>query len=288
MQAAASISYFGLFSLFPLAILTVAVYGLFIGGEEARERVIEFVLDRVPLEKIQGSRGIRDALSTVTSNSTAFGVVGIAVLVFSASALMAAIRGAFNAAWEVSEARPPLLGKLLDFLLVLGAGLVIALSMGLTFLSRLAVSAGGEVEDVLGVSAPSDVLLALAQLTPVLFSFAVFAFLYRVIPAADVRLSDVWPGALIAALGFELVKTGFSLYLRNFADYGAVYGSLATPVAFLVFVFLAANVMVLGAEAASEWREVRAGREDAREAEGPQLSFGEQVRGLVRGLVRRD
>ena len=288
MQAAASISYFGLFSLFPLAILTVAVYGLLIGGEEARERVIELVLDRVPLQKSQGSQDIREALSTVTSNATAFGVVGIATLLFSASGLMGAIRSAFNAAWGVTESRPPLLGKLLDILLVLGAGLVIVLSMGLTFLTRLAVSAGEGFKEMLGVSALSDVLLALAQLTPVLLSFAVFAFLYRVIPAVDTRLSDIWPGALIAALGFELVKTGFSVYMGNFANYGAVYGSLATPVAFLVFVFVAANVMVLGAEAASEWREVRSGRADAMEAEGPQLSFGEQVRGLVRGLVRRE
>lgn len=287
-QAAAAVSYFGLFSLFPLAILTVALYGLLIGGEEARERVIDFVLNNVPLEKIQGSREIRRALSTVTSKATAFGVVGVATLVFAASGLMGAIRGAFNAAWDVSDPRPPLRGKFLDIVLVLGAGLVIALSMGLTFLSRLAVSAGAELKEALGVSALPEVMVALAQLTPVLVSFAVFAFLYRVVPAADVRLSDVWPGALIAALGFEVTKTGFSLYLRNFADYGAVYGSLATVVAFLVFVFLAANVMVVGAEAASEWRGVRAGREDATEAAGPQLSFGERVRGFLRGLVRRE
>lgn len=287
-QAAASISYFGLFSLFPLAILTVAVYGLFLGDDEARERVIEFVLNRVPLEKIQGSRDIRNALSAVTSNATGFGLVGIVTLVFSASGLMGAVRGAFNAAWDVSDARPPLAGKLLDVLLVLGAGLVIALSMGLTFLGRLAVSAGAELKAVFGLSALPDVLLGLAQLTPVLVSFAVFAFLYRVVPAVDARLSDVWPGALIAALGFELIKTAFSVYLGNFADYGAVYGSLATAVAFLVFIFLAANVTVLGAEAASEWRGVRAGREDAREAASPQFSFGERVRGFVRGLVRRE
>ncbi len=61
-QAAASVSYFGLFSLFPLAILTVAVYGLLVGDEDARQRVIEFVLNTVPLEKIQGSRDIRQAL----------------------------------------------------------------------------------------------------------------------------------------------------------------------------------------------------------------------------------
>lgn len=289
-QAAAAVSYFAMFSLFPLAIITVAVYGLFLGGEEAREQVIDFVLDRVPLDEAQGSRGLRSALSAVTGNATAFGVVGIVGLVFSASGLMGAIRGALNAAWESSDPRPPLIGKLLDILLILGLGLVVALSLALTLASRLAVSVGDEVGQAFGPvgSALPRVLLALGQLTPVLVSFAVFAFLYRVIPAADVRIGDVWPGALVGALGFELVKTGFSLYLENFANYGAVYGSLATVVAFLVFVFLAANIMVLGAEAASEWPAVREGRVDAEEAAQRDVPLGERLSGFLRSLVRRE
>lgn len=290
LQTAASVSYFGLFSLFPLAILTVTVYGLFLGDAEARERVVGFVLDLVPLDRVEGSRDLREALTSVTRNATAFGIVGIGTLVFSASGLMGAIRGAVDAAWETSEERPFLSGKLLDILLVLGLGLVIALSIALTFLSRLAVSAGEEVERLLGLggSPLPPVLIALGQLTPVLVSFAVFAFLYRVLPAAEVRLRDVWPGALLAALGFELVKAGFSFYLENLARFGAVYGPLATAVALLVFVFLAANVMVLGAEAASEWRAVRNGEEDAGEESGPREPLRRRASRLARGLVRRD
>lgn len=289
-QAAAAVSYFAMFSLFPLTIITVAVYGFFLGGEEARQQVIDFVLDRVPLDEVQGSRDIRRALSAVTGNATAFGVVGIVGLVFSASGLMGAIRGALNAAWETSDVRPPLMGKLLDILLILGLGLVVALSLALTLLGRLAVSVGDDVGQAFGPvgSGLPRVLLALAQLIPVLVSFAVFAFLYRVVPAAEVRIRDVWPGALVAALGFELVKIAFSLYLASFADYGAVYGSLATVVAFLVFVFLAANVMVLGAEAASEWRAVRDGRVDAGEAARHEAPLGKRLRGLLRALVRRE
>lgn len=289
-QAAAAVSYFTIFSLFPLAIITVAVYGFFLGGEEARQQVIDFVLDRVPLQEAQGARDLRRALSAVTGNATAFGVVGIIGLVFSASGLMGAIRGALNAAWETSDARPPLIGKLLDILLVLGLGLVIALSLALTLIRRLVVSVGDEVGQAIGPvgSALPGVLAVLGQVTPVVVSFAVFAFLYRVVPAADVRTRDVWPGALVGALGFELVKIGFSLYLESFANYGAVYGSLATVVAFLVFVFLAANVMVLGAETASEWRAVREGRVDAEEAAERDVPLGERLSGFLRSLVRRE
>lgn len=289
-QLAASVSYFTLLALFPLAILTVAVFGLFLGGEEARERVIEVVLERVPLREEQGRRDLRDSLTTVTGSAAAFGAIGLAGLVFAASGLMGSIRSGLNRAWDASDPRPPLRGKVLDILLVLVVGVVIGLSLALTFLARLAVSVGDDVGDALGPvgSALPRLLLAVGQLTPVAVSFAVFAFLYRVVPSADVRLREAWPGALIAALGFELVKTGFSFYLENLADYGAVYGSLATVVAFLVFVFLAANVMVLGAEAASEWAAVRDGRQDAIEAASPDVPVGERLRGFARGLVRRD
>lgn len=289
-QAAAGVSYYGMFSLFPLAILVVAVFEVFLGGEEAREQVIEFVLDRVPLTEEQGADDLREALRAVTGNLATFGVVGVAGLAFAASGLMGALRSALNRAWDSSDSRPALVGKLVDLLLVLGTGLVVTLSLGLTFLTRLAASVGDELGEGLGEvgSAFPRLILALGQLTPVVLSFGVFAFLYRVLPACEVRLRDVWPGALIAALGFELAKIGFSVYLDNFADYGAIYGSLGAVVAFLVFLFIAANVFLLGAEAASEWAAVRSGEVDRREASEPDQPLRKRLGELARGLVRRD
>jgi uncharacterized BrkB/YihY/UPF0761 family membrane protein len=67
-----------------------------------------------------------------------------------------------------------------------------------------------------------------------------------------------------------------------------VHGSLAAVVAFLVFVSLAANVALLGAEAASEWRGIREGRVDAREAATEQAPIGKRLLGFARGLARRE
>ena len=58
--------------------------------------------------------------------------------------------------------------------------------------------------------------------------------------------------------GFEAAKLGFSAYLDHFARYDAVYASLGTVVAALVFVWLAGCVLLLAAEAASEWPRLRA------------------------------
>jgi membrane protein len=287
-QSAAAISYYALFSLFPLAILMVTGFSLVIGDEAARAQVIGLVLDNVPLREGQGRRQLEEVLTSVTENARGFGVVGALGLVFSASGVMGAIRHGLNRAWGVDDTRPVVQGKLVDILLVLGVGLLVALSFALTLAARLAVSLTGELEQALGSvgSAIPRLLLELGQVVPALVAFALFTALFRLLPATRTRLRDVWPGALVAALGYEATKTGFALYLEGFADYGAIYASLSAVVAFMVFVFITANLFLLGAEVAVQWPRARAGCLDDDDGEAAPLA--ERVRGALRGLfVRR-
>ncbi|MBW3653482.1 MAG: YihY/virulence factor BrkB family protein, partial [Actinobacteria bacterium] len=111
-QRAAAISYYSLLSLFPLAIVLVAVFGLVADDAAARQQVIEFVLDNVPLREDRGRADLEELLNSVTAASGGFGIFGVAGLLFAASAVMGAVRHALNAAWEVADPRPPLQGKL--------------------------------------------------------------------------------------------------------------------------------------------------------------------------------
>lgn len=267
LQRAAAISYFGLLSLFPLAIVFVAVFGFVVDDDAARREVIGFVLENVPLREDDDGLDIEQMLITVTESGRSFGIFGVAGLLFSASAVMTAVRKGLNAAWDVETARPPLRGKLIDFLLVLGAGVVLAASIATTLAVRHAAALTGHLGEP-GVLAGNLLLLA-GGLIPAVLAFAVCALLFALLPARSSGLRQVWPGALLAALGFEAAKHGFSLYLENAANYGAVYGSLGTVVAFMVFVFVAANLFLLGAEVASEWPQVRDDPARARAAPAP-------------------
>ena len=245
-----------LVSLFPLAILLVAVFGLIADDDAARRRVIDLVLDNVPLREDRGRADLEELLQSVTSASRGFGIVGVAGLLFAASAVMGAVRKALAAAWDVPARRPFLQGKLLDLALVLSVGAVVMASIAMTFTLRVTAAVG---DDVIGGGSTRGLVLAAGQLIPMVLSFGVFVFLFRVVPAQRRALRDTWPGALLAAAGLELAKIGFSLYLEHFADYGAVYSSLGSIIAFMVFVFLAANIFLIGAEAASEWPAARDG-----------------------------
>ncbi|MFP5362515.1 MAG: YihY/virulence factor BrkB family protein [Thermoleophilia bacterium] len=254
-QRAAAISYYSLLSLFPLAIVLVAVFGIVADDDAARRRVIEFVLDNVPLREDRGRADLEELLQSVTAAGGGFGALGVLGLLFAASAVMGAVRQALSAAWEVEDPRPPLQGKLVDLLLVLVVGLVIVASLAMTLALRLVTSIGERLGD-LGLLAEQAVLLA-SGLVPALLAFAVCTVVFALVPAPRSGLRDTWPGVLVAVIGFEAAKQGFSLYLENAANYGAVYASLGGIVAFLVFVFIVANLFLLGAEAASEWPRVR-------------------------------
>jgi membrane protein len=93
---------------------------------------------------------------------------------------------------------------------------------------------------------------------------------------------------IFAALGYELLKRGFGIYLDQFANYSAVYGSLGAVIAFMFFVWLASLVFLIGAEMAAVWPKVRAGAFDADPDEQDERNIGEKARDAVLGLFRRN
>jgi deazaflavin-dependent oxidoreductase (nitroreductase family) len=284
-QRAAAVSYYALLSLFPLAIVTVAAFGLVVDDHVARSRVIGFVLDQLPLREGRGRTDLQRTLRHVTAQAGGFGVAGLLGMVLTSSAVMGSIRQALNAAWDAVDTRPFLQAKLVDILLVLGFGALTAASMALDLVAQLATSVVEELDaSASAAAAVAAMLLRLGRLVPVLLMLVVFTALFRFAPARSTRLRDIWPGVLVATVGFELARTGFAYYLAVVADYGAVYASLATVVAFLVFVFVAATVLLLGAEVASEWPAVRRGDADADADSEP---LGRRIRNAAKGLVVR-
>ncbi len=287
-QFAAAIAFYALFAIFPLAILAVVVFGMVIGSDDAREHVVEFLLDNLPLTEDQGRADLERLLEGVTRNTGTLSAVAFVGLVFSASGLMGAARNALNAAFDAHDAarRPPAQGKALDVLLVFAAGFGVALSLVLSFILQFVARRSAELDWLGGLGQTlADLLLALGPLIPAALALIVFWGLYVVVPTTRVRVRDVWPGAVFAALGYELTKWAFALYLEDFGNYSAVYGSLGGVMAFLAFVLISASVFLLGAQIAARWPSVR----DATDEDllAPGAPFGQQVKGLVIGLFRR-
>jgi membrane protein len=285
-QSAASMSYYALFSVFPAAIVLAAGAGFFLDDAKARGDAVDFLFNQLPLADTAQGRGDIDSLVRgVTHNAGTLGVIGLLALFVSSSALMGATRNAVDAIFGGRVTRGFLRGKGIDLLLVLGVGVLFILSFASTILSQLDVSRGDGV-----LWAIESVFTWSGWVLPTLLSALVFGVLYCVLPVEHKRVRDVWPGIVFATIAYELVKRGFSIYLDNFANYSAVYGSLGAVVAFMVFTYVASFVFLIGAEMAHLWPEVRAGAHDPSDGDddGEGKSFGREVLDFAKSLVSRN
>jgi membrane protein len=249
-RSAAQISFFAILSFVPLVLLLAAAFGLVFDDAAIRERIISTVFDNVPLassgDRPKLERSVGDALRQAGS----LGVLSTLLLLVAASGVMGALRHSINEAWDIEE-RPPLLKrKALDFALVLGGTSILALSVSLTATHRLA----GFFDDKDNGGWLVAALIELAgDVLPFVFVALAMLFLYRVLPMRRDPLRAIWPGAIVAALGLAIVRQALELYFEQLANFGAIYGSLGAAMALLIFVYASANVVVFGAEFASEW-----------------------------------
>jgi len=285
-QRAAAISYRVLFSLVPFVALLFSVLELVL-PETTQDSVVSWLVGVASLpDDLVAS--VDAAIEDAGPPASVTGVIALAGLMWGASGMMFSVRSAFQAVWSSEAAQPYLRGKLLDFLLVLGAGLLIVTAFGLSVVVQVVTQSSTEIAEALGrgesISAGFG---ALAQLGASLaLAFLAFVLLYRVVPPVPVHIREVVPGAVVAAVGVHLASAGFSIYLNYFGDFDDVYGPLGAVLAFLLLVYVAAIVLLLGACVAAAWPQT-ATEAPVEEAEEVVPLRSRLVR-AARGLVVRD
>jgi membrane protein len=282
-QRAAAISYHVLFSLVPFVALLVSVLELTL-PESTQDRVVSWLVGVASLPP-ELAEGVDTAVEDAGPPASAAGAIALAALIWTASGMMGSVRSAFRAVWGSEADRPYLRGKLLDLVLVLAAGVLVVSAFGLSLVIQVVTQASSDVVAELGGSESTSAgFSALAQVVGSLaLAFVAFTLLYRVVPPVPVTVREVVPGAIVAALGVHLASAGFSIYLDRFADFSDVYGPLGAVLAFLVLVYIAAVVLLLGACVAVAWPGT-ATEPPADE----QVPLRSQVIRALRGLVVRD
>lgn len=290
---AAAISYYVLFSLFPLLIFAVGVLGIVIQDEGIKQDLIETVLDLIPLDEEGDEQFVGNIERIELVGSGAFGLIGFLGMAWSGSNMFAIIRRTLNIAFDVRVRRPFARQKLIDFAMIGILGVLFLASLLATGTLRATRAIAADVP-VLG---PASEALGFGWsiasfVIPVLVSLSAFFIMYWLLPAKSVRPRYALIGALIAAVLFEVGKVGFSIYLENFGNYNAIYGSIGTVVIFLFWVFISANILIFCAEMTSEMAAVFRGDYD-EEANVPSadalLPWHIKLRNgawrLVRGLI---
>lgn len=279
-RQSAAIAYHVLLSLFPLILVLASVAGLVLTNDELREDFAQAIAEALPLTE-SGADEVETALRGVSSNAGAVGLVSLLTLLWTASGMMATVRGSLDDLDPDTAPRPYARGKLVDLVMLVVALVLLAASAGITVASRVA---GGPAGDLVGLSGPA--FEAVRILVPIAVGTLLLVVLLRWVPTHGASVRATWPACLVGSTALWALSTGFAAFVGQFGRYNVVYGSLASVVVFLVFVYLAANIVLLTAAFAVEWRDVRHERPDPAAPPGPGL--GEQVWGLVRGLFVRD
>jgi len=261
--AAAAISFHVLFSVFPLILLVTAILGTQMRSAEARQQVVDGLLNVLPLDP-SASGQIDHLLISATNNLATISIVGAIGLVWSASGMLGSVRGAMELAWEgQSGTRPFLRGKLVDALL-----LAIVVSVVLSsFLAGLVLSVLPQVSiDVMRPDSWSSDVAAvvrssLAPAVSILTSCIVLVLAYKFLPRPRPAFRYALGGAAVAAFLLEGARRIFSIYVDRVATYDIVYGSIGSIIVFLFFVYIAGMVILYGAELGASLRRVHnAGR----------------------------
>jgi membrane protein len=269
-------------------IFTVGILGLVIQDSKLQQDIVDEVMNNIPLSQDEGRDDVTDALEAVAlDHSGAIGVFALLGLAWSGSAVFGVLRSSMNAVFHVQTPRPPLIQKLYDLSLVLSLAPLFLASIAATSVLRLARRTSEELP-LLG-NAPHALgagWWAASILLPILVSCAAFFVVYWVVPARRIRPIYLLPGAVLAAVLFEAVKIGFNIYLENFSNYDIVFGSLGAVVAFLFWVYLSANILLLGAEVAAEMPIVASGVYDQPgPAKGPRRTLRQKVGHELKKLV---
>ncbi|MET1112092.1 MAG: YihY/virulence factor BrkB family protein [Allosphingosinicella sp.] len=255
---AAGVAFYAFLAFVPLLAATVLVYGLAAEPETVAKH-IRALFGMLPED---AAALIGDQLRSMTESPDAAKgwslAVALALALYGASKGSGAIVTALNIAYEVKESRGFVKSTLLSLLMTVGA-------LAVLVIAAAGISVMGWVEALFPGSpgwAHSAVQILFWALAVVAMGFGLAA-VYRYAPnRPDAPWVWVSPGSALATLLWLAGSLGFGIYVANFGNYNATYGSLGGVVIFLTWLYLSAYIVLLGGELNSELE-----RQQAKEAE---------------------
>jgi len=270
-QYAAAIAYRVLFSLFPLTIALVSIFGLVLQDDELRQKVIDELVAILPVSE-SGQANVTRSIEGIATPLSAIGFVSLIALLWGASGMMASIRLGLEAAMKVERGRPAARAKLVDFVLIAAAGVLVLVVVGLSAFGAFFSKLAARFTDWAGVEAPSGLLLR-DGVQFVAIGVTVL-LLYRFVPARKLRRRGALAGAILTAVGIWGATKVLAIIFADFSRYNLIYGSLAGVMTFLFFVYVVAWILLLGAEFAYAW------------SQPPDTAPGEPLTKRILGTVR--
>jgi membrane protein len=254
-RMAAALSYYTVFSLPPFLILLITIAATVLDPKDIQGAILAQMKSLIGDQGALQVRAMMENADRPGSGSGLASVFSVGALLFGATGVFLNLQTALNDTWQV-EPDPKrggvknfLLKRVFSFGLILAIVFVMLVSLALTaLLTALGNYVGGGL--------PESVLLVLNFI----FSFAIvtllFAAMYKYLPDAKIAWRDIWVGAIVTALLFDLGKFLLGFYLGK-NDPGDVFGAAGSLALILIWIYYASMIVLFGAEFTEAWAEER-------------------------------
>lgn len=248
---AAAMAYYAAFSFFPLVLVLLAILGYMLRFSPEALDIRQQLLDLIALNTSETlARQISDMLDGVRENAGVSGPLGLAGLLIGAMGVFAQLDNAFDHIWDIPSPESAgiidsiqriLHGRFKAFLMMLGLGLLILVA----FIAGMVLSAiqqyttnlpGGRIGWKI-----FQILVSIGVYT------LVFMLIYTILPRVRIHWRDALPGALLAAIIWEIGRQILAAFVVG-TRYRTAYGVVGSFIALMVWIYYASTVLFLGAE----------------------------------------
>lgn len=239
---ASALAYQAIFSLFPFLLFLIALIG-FLQLPQFFDWLQGQVFTLLPL---QARDEVLPVIHQLQQQKAGLLSVGILVALWSASAGVRSTMHALNAAYDVKEGRPAWKTFSLSVLYTIGLAILLLL------IAALMVTGPEVMRWLAGMIGLEQVVVTVWTWArwpiAVALMVLVVALIYYVAPDVEQRFRFITPGSVLAVLFWIAASLGFGFYLRNFANYNAMYGSIGAVIILLLYFYLSSAVLLFGAE----------------------------------------
>lgn len=230
---AALVAYFGFFSLFPLMLAFTSVLGFVVTDPQDQREFSDAAADQIPVV----GNTIRDTAGRLEGSIPAI-VIGVLFALWAGLRIVDAMQNALNNVWELPASTRPNLAKRrlrgLAMLGVIGGGLI----------GSIVASNVATLVDV--IPGTGKVLIWAAS---ALVSVLMYLVAFQLLTPMRIAWRHLWPGAIFAGVSWWALQTFGSAYvIRQEQAAGETYGQYASIIALMAFLFVAAQLSILGAE----------------------------------------
>lgn len=259
MDMGAALAYYALFSLIPTVLVILSLFGVLVGPKTyIHNQILLLAQEALPPE---ANQIVRDVLVRLNQDSVGVGIVGFLLILIAASSFFTALDRAFDIIWSTPSLPPAHSGfnkiavafvkrKVFSFMLVLGSGVLLLISLLSNILIRIILRLLTEFSDQFSLT-KIDTVITL-QLLQLISSFLILTLvlmvLFKALPSVRVTWRDVWPGALITATLFLIVQNLVSRSVISFGSQFNSYGVVGGVMVLMLWIYFTSQIFFWGGE----------------------------------------